>query len=136
MTREAVMLREFMTMYGATIPPAPTLDIHPAVRDLRADLLDGPHGEAGELRDAMLAGDLPGIAQELADCLYVLWGTALTYGLADVLPAAFTEIHRSNMTKDVVRDTVPGDRKLTKGARFEPPRITEILAIVQAGARP
>jgi len=123
------MLSEFMTMYGAEIPGSPTTDVHPAVRDLRADLLDGPHGEASELREAMLAGDIVGIADGLADCLYVLWGTALTYGLGDVLPAVFAEVHRSNMTKDVARDAVPGDRKLVKGRGYEPPRIAEILAV-------
>lgn len=131
----AVMLREFMTMYGADIPDTPTTDVHPAVRDLRADLLDGPRGEAGELREAMLKGDLPGIAAELADCLYVLWGTALTYGLGDVLPAVLAEVHRANMSKDVTRDTVPGDRKLAKGPGFKPPRVGEILAAAMEGNR-
>ena len=125
MAGPAAMLREFMIMYGADIPAAPTTDVHPAVEDLRMDLLDG---EVRELRQAMLMADLPGIAHELADCLYVLWGTALTYGLGDLVPAVFAEVHRSNMTKDVARDTVPGDRKLIKGPGFQPPRVAEIIA--------
>ena len=120
----AAMLREFMTMYGADIPASPTTDVHPAVEDLRMDLLDG---EVKELRQAMLMADLPEIAHELADCMYVLWGTALTYGLGEVLPAVFAEVHRANMTKDVARDAVPGDRKLVKGARFAPPCVAAIL---------
>ena len=123
--REAEMLREFMAMYGADVPAVPTAGVHPAVEDLRIDLLDG---EVAELRQAMLLGDLPGIAHELADCLYVLWGTALTYGLADVMPAVFAEVHRSNMTKDAVLDAMPGDRKLIKGPGFEPAVVADIVA--------
>lgn len=121
------MLAEFMTMYGAVIPDTPTTDVHPAVRDLRMDLLDGPHGEARELREAMLKGDLAGIAQELADCLYVLWGTALTYGLGDVMPEVFRAVHEANMAKEVRRDAVPGDRKLVKGPGWEPADVAAIL---------
>lgn len=123
--REAEMLREFMTMYGAEIPAVPTAGIHPAVEDLRIGLLDD---EVDELRQAMLLGDLPGIAHEIADCLYVLWGTALTYGLGGVMPAVFAEVHRSNMTKDVARDTLPGDRKLVKGPGFDPAAVADIVA--------
>jgi len=129
----AAMLAEFMAYYGAGIPDRPTADVPPAVRSLRIDLLTGPDGEARELAAAMLRGDLEGIADGLADCLYVLWGTALTYGLGEVMDAVLAEVHRSNMTKDVTRDAVPGDRKLVKGDRYSPPRIGDILGAAVTG---
>lgn len=53
--------------------------------------------EAQELVDAMFAGNIQSIAKELADLLYVVYGTAISYGL-DMEPIS-AEVHRSNMTK-------------------------------------
>lgn len=35
----------------------------------------------------------------LCDLLYVAFGAAVTYGFTEILPLAFAEVHRSNMSK-------------------------------------
>lgn len=53
--------------------------------------------EVAELLEAMALGYIHEIAKELADLLYVVYGTAISYGL-DMEPIS-AEVHRSNMTK-------------------------------------
>jgi predicted HAD superfamily Cof-like phosphohydrolase len=118
----AQMLREFhtvMNVHGGLMPARPTADIPDRIRDLRRALLAE---EIGELQAAVLAGDLVEIADAIADSVYVLVGTAVTYGIP--FDEVFAEVHRSNMTK--IND--PAAPKLVKGPDYEPPRIAEILA--------
>jgi predicted HAD superfamily Cof-like phosphohydrolase len=44
--------------------------------------------------------DLPNIAKELCDVLYVTYGTIVAHGLQDIIGEIFDEVHRSNMTKE------------------------------------
>lgn len=53
--------------------------------------------ESEELFDAMYQGNMVEIADALADLLYVVYGTAISYGI-DMEPIS-AEVHRSNMTK-------------------------------------
>jgi predicted HAD superfamily Cof-like phosphohydrolase len=53
--------------------------------------------EFDELIVAMTRGDLIGIADGIADLLYVVLGTAVECGI-DIEPI-FNEVHRSNMSK-------------------------------------
>lgn len=53
--------------------------------------------ETSELYVNMLGDNLVGIADGIADLLYVVLGTAVEYGI-DIEPI-FNEVHRSNMTK-------------------------------------
>lgn len=53
--------------------------------------------ELREVITAMAFEDLSAVAKELADLLYVVYGTAVSYGL-DMEPI-FAEVHRSNLTK-------------------------------------
>lgn len=72
--------------------------------------------------EAVSSGDLAAVLRELADVVYVAYGTALTYGVD--LDAAVAEVHRANMTKlgpdgrPVVRDG-----KVLKGPAFRPPDV-------------
>jgi predicted HAD superfamily Cof-like phosphohydrolase len=121
------MLREFhatLNVHGGLAPEAPTADVPDWVRDLRLTLLDE---EVGELREAMLRGDIEKIADGIADIVYVAVGTAVPYGVP--FDAVFREVHRSNMTKT----NDPSLGKLVKGPGYEAPRIAEI---VKAGAQP
>lgn len=65
------------------------------------------------------------IADSLADLLYVTFGAALAYGIP--IEEVFREVHRSNMTKSMEKDTksIPG--KTIKGPNYDPPKIAEIL---------
>jgi hypothetical protein len=77
--------------------------------------------ELSELLVAMGNRDEVETLDAMADLLYVLLGTA--YALDLPLPAAFAEVHRSNMTKSS-GDRI-GDRG--KGGEFSPPDLASVL---------
>jgi predicted HAD superfamily Cof-like phosphohydrolase len=120
------MLREFHTLAGLTLPTSPTLDISAEFvsDEVRQGMLDS---EVQELRDAVASGNLVEIADAIADSVYVLVGTAVTYGIP--FDAVLAEVHRSNLTK-VLPDgpVIDGKGKVVKGPHYEPPRIAEVLA--------
>lgn len=102
-------------------PVLPSLD----EQDLRRKLLIE---EYGEYLDAVEDQNLVEIADALADMVYVIYGTALTYGID--LDAVLSEVHRSNMTK--LEDGKPiyrADGKVAKGREFQPPNIREVLGL-------
>ena len=80
--------------------------------------------EFDELKEAMGKHDLPAIAKELADLLYVVYGTAVSYGI-DMTPV-FREVHRSNMSK--VGGYKREDGKWVKPPTYSPAAIEPILA--------
>lgn len=66
---------------------------------------------------------LPQLAKELADLLYVVYGTAVAYGID--IDRVFTEVHKSNMSK-LGRDGRPvyrEDGKVLKGPDYQPPNL-------------
>lgn len=80
--------------------------------------------EHQELQEALAAGDRHAIARELADVVYVAFGTAYVYGID--LGAALREVHRANMTKAVAGQR-RGDGKVLKPPGFRPPDMTEAV---------
>lgn len=64
------------------------------VQTLRRNLMKE---ELSEVLQAMDSGNVVNVAAELADLLYVVFGTAVAYGV-DMQPV-FDEIHRANMSK-------------------------------------
>lgn len=79
--------------------------------------------EVEELVEATTAGDVVGIADALADLVYVAYGTAYTYGIN--LDAVLAEVHASNMTKE------PGPTgKAVKGSGYRPPDVARIVKAV------
>jgi len=88
--------------------------------------------EFDELKEAMKAGNLPGIAKELADLLYVVYGTAVSYGI-DMAPV-FREVQRSNMSK--VGGYKRDDGKWVKPPTYSPARIEPILDRQRRRSRP
>lgn len=75
-----------------------------------------------ELWMAWRTEDLPGIADAIADLIYVLIGMALEYGIP--LNDVWDEVQRANMTKEPVHNA---DGKVVKPAGFVPPDIAGIL---------
>jgi predicted HAD superfamily Cof-like phosphohydrolase len=115
------MVRYFhraLRVHGGLMPPSPTADVRDAVRDSRIELL---LEEVGELEAALRAGDLVGIADGIADVVFVAYGTGVVYGLP--VDRLVEEVWRSNMTKTNDR-AAP---KLVKGPGYESPRIRQIL---------
>lgn len=102
----------------------PTTDVPASVKELRCALVEE---ETAELRAAVEADDVIGIADALADLLYVTYGAALTFGIP--IEAVFAEVHRSNMTK-LDQDGAPiyrADGKVMKGPNYSPPVLLPIL---------
>ncbi|WP_184543479.1 MazG nucleotide pyrophosphohydrolase domain-containing protein [Streptosporangium becharense] len=112
------MVREFHERFGFPVADALTTPDETLVR-LRQRLLDE---EVKEVTQAVEAGDLKNLAQELADVVYVVYGTALTYGID--LDAVLAEVHRSNMTKEGSQNGKAG-----KGPNYEPPDLARVLGL-------
>lgn len=122
--RVADLVREFHETFGLPMRDSPRL-AHWPLAATRQRLLED---EVNEVDEAAKGGDLPGIAQELADVVYVAYGTALTYGID--LDAVLAEVHRANMSK-LDADGEPilrADGKVLKSALYRAPDIAAVLA--------
>lgn len=76
--------------------------------------------EVKETIDAMRKDDIIEIADGIADCIYVLLGTAITYGIN--MEEVWRVIHASNMSK------VKGEgNKAVKPEGWERPNLKEII---------
>ena len=115
----------FHEAFGLPRAPRPDVDIPAELAKLRVDLLVE---ETGEFADASAKSDIIGIADALADIVYVAYGAAVTYGID--LDAALREVHRSNMSKldEQGRPVYREDGKVLKSARYTPPDIRGILS--------
>lgn len=120
----AAAVAEFHQAFGRPVQRQPTADIDPALARLRVDLVQE---EVGEFIAASEQGDLIGIADALADIVYVVYGTALTYGID--LDAVLREVHRSNMSKldSDGKPVLRPDGKVLKSDRYFPPDIASVL---------
>jgi predicted HAD superfamily Cof-like phosphohydrolase len=88
--------------------------------------------KSNELVQSMLDGDLVGIADGIADMLYVVIGTAAAYGID--IQEVFDEVHRSNLSKSVWSEAegrylVEKDEfgKLIKADTYSPADIKPII---------
>lgn len=97
----------------------------PARIELRQNLIEE---EFDELMDAINHRDMIEAADAIADCIVVLIGTALEFGIP--LPEVWDEVHRSNMAKvDPLTGDVRyrDDGKVLKPAGWTPPDLKSIL---------
>lgn len=104
---------DLMAASGPVVPDEET-------RRLRVKLIQE---EFDEVKEALAREDLSGIAKELADLLYVIYGTAVSCGI-DMEPV-FREVHRSNLSK--VGGYKRGDGKWVKPGTYSPAQIGPIL---------
>jgi hypothetical protein len=109
-------------LHRGWMPAFPTANLPRGLMDARWAMIDEEVNT--ELRAAIEAGDVVGIADAVADAVAVLVGLAVVCGIP--FDAVFAEVMASNMTKT----SVPGLSKLTKGPGYQPPRIAEILAAI------
>jgi predicted HAD superfamily Cof-like phosphohydrolase len=87
--------------------------------------------EVAEVAAAVRDGRLEEIAQELADVVYVVYGTALAYGID--LDSVLAEVHRANMSKlGVDGRPVVRDGKVVKSSNFRPPDVGKVLRLQRA----
>ncbi|MHC3474292.1 pyrophosphohydrolase domain-containing protein [Streptomyces sp. 7R007] len=119
----AELVRAFHLAVGLDARASPTV-VAPELAAHRGELLAE---EAAEVVEVSVTGPLDRLAHELADVVYVAYGTALVHGID--LDAVIAEIHRSNMTKvgpdgRVVRRA---DGKILKGEHYEAPDVSAVL---------
>ncbi|MFF7143280.1 pyrophosphohydrolase domain-containing protein [Streptomyces nodosus] len=119
----ASLVREFHLAFGLDARTEPT-EVSPELAAHRGELLAE---EAAEVAEVSVTGPLDRLAHELADVVYVAYGTALVHGID--LDAVIAEIHRANMTKIGPDGTVSrrADGKVLKGDHYRAPDIAEIL---------
>lgn len=121
-------VRAFHEAFAIPVLSAPTI---PADRvALRLALIDE---ERQELTEALEAGDIVEVADALTDIAYLVYGTALEFGID--LDACFAEVHRSNMSK-LGADGLPifrDDGKVLKGPTYSRPDLAPILKATEAG---
>lgn len=97
-----------------------------ALRDLRGRLIQE---EFDELMDEIYDPEpnRKRMAKELADLLYVVYGTADAFGIP--IDAVFREVHKSNMSKlgpdgkFIKRE----DGKTMKGPNYQPPNLDRLV---------
>lgn len=122
-TSPARLVREFHTAFGLDVRTTPT-EVTAALAADRGELLAE---EAAEVAEVSVEGPLDRLAHELADVVYVAYGTALVHGID--LDEVIAEIHRANMSKlgpggEVARRA---DGKVLKGEHYRAPDVSAVL---------
>ncbi len=124
MTNEQAMVEEFHSKFDILAQAVPT-ELNQDTKQLRVRLIQE---EFDELKEAMASGNLAAVAKEMADLLYVTYGTAVSYGI-DMEPV-FQEVHRSNLSK--VGGYKRADGKWVKPPTYSPADIDPILEAQRA----
>lgn len=119
----ADLVREFHHAFGLDARTVPT-EVAPELAAHRGELLAE---EAAEVAEVSVAGPLDRLAHELADVVYVAYGTALVHGID--LDQVIAEIHRANMSKlgpdgQIARRA---DGKVLKGEHYRAPDVSAVL---------
>lgn len=117
------MVKEFHQVYGLKDLESPGFPDDDII-DLRFKLIDE---EYDEFEEAVEDGVIEEVAKELADLLYVCYGTACAYGID--IDAVFAEVHKSNMSKldDDGKPVRRDDGKVLKSKNYSPPNIKKVL---------
>jgi predicted HAD superfamily Cof-like phosphohydrolase len=113
------MVQDWHRKNGVLVNVKPTL-ITDELMERRLSLFTE---EIEEPRTAIESRNLIAIADAIADVLYVMYGTAVAYGI-DMEPV-FQEIHRSNMTKEGLTPQGKG----IKGRNYHPPNLAPIIKL-------
>lgn len=95
--------------------------------------------ELNEYKEACDKEDKEGIADALADQLYILLGTIRIHGMSDIIEDVFAEVHSSNMSKlddfgvpilngiNCELDTTRPYGKVLKSKNFREPNFKHLL---------
>ncbi len=87
-------VKEFMQAFDQSVEETLCPNVSPWVRLLRIRLMNE---ELKETVDAIHTNDLVSLADGLADLLYVVFGTAISYGIP--IDKVFEIVHNANMAK-------------------------------------
>lgn len=121
----SVLVREFHETFMQPI----ATELAPPKTRLAMMRLDLVLEETAELSRAISNRDVVGVADALADIVYVTYGAALVWGIG--LDAVLAEVHASNMSKlgadgkPIMRD----DGKVLKGPDYRKPDVAKVLGI-------
>ena len=121
MTDEQAMVEAFHSKFEIVVQATPQ-DLNEETKELRVRLIQE---EFDELKEAMASGNLAAVAKEMADLLYVTYGTAVSYGI-DMDPV-FREVHRSNLSK--IGGYKRADGKWVKPPTYSPADIESIVEV-------
>ena len=133
MNRQLKQLEEFHRTFGLRVANSldETFDMDEGefidMLALRKSLIEEETKEVTvELVDDM---DIPNVAKEIADLLYVTFGTIISLGLQDKMEEIFDEVHRSNMSKLTKDGKVlrREDGKVLKSSEYTPANIDKVL---------
>ena len=108
MKKQLDLVKEFHDKFKTPVLTSPSL-IPKERSKLRFLLMKE---EVEEYQKGIEDQDLKNIAKELADILYVVYGTILEHGLQEKIEEVFEEVHRSNLSKD------QHQFKMVKGKKF------------------
>ena len=126
-------VQEFHETYGLPVEAAPNVTDE-KTNALRINLLAE---ELDELKEALVNGDALEALDALIDLQYVLDGAFLSLGLHDVKDVAFSEVHRSNMSK-LGADGKPirreSDGKVMKGPNYFKPDLAQFIKVKREAA--
>lgn len=117
---------EFHQTFGAVVSYTPATPSE-ATKLLRIRLIEE---ELQELKYAMMEDDIVETADALADLLYVLFGTCVSYGIN--IQKVFDEVHRSNMSKRNPDGSVTYDQygKVIKPPTYSPADVAGVIEML------
>jgi predicted HAD superfamily Cof-like phosphohydrolase len=125
MNKQLKQVEDFQKAFGSFIGEGPSFP--PLDRCvLRQRLLQE---EVLELHEAWSNKDIVEVADAITDCLYILFGTAIEFGLQDKLEALFNEVHGSNMSKldENGKPIYRKDGKVLKSENYYKPNLKNII---------
>ena len=120
-------VRDFMLACEQDVPEKAYVVVPEALMDFRNSLIED---EVAELVETDRV-DIANIARELADILYVVYGTALAYGLN--LDDVFDLVHQTNMKKISGPVREDGKRMKPPGFKFPHEELRSKIIAMQLG---
>lgn len=122
MEKQLLQVLEFQKAFNVEIPTTPKM-----LRKTRAKLRQSLLEE--EVKELLEAKNIIDVADAIVDILYITYGTAHEYGIADRLILLFDEIHKSNMTKvgPNGKALFRRDGKILKPETYTEPNLRPIL---------
>lgn len=127
MKKQIDMVRDFHKAFGAYYQDTYGQKAPEEIIELRIKLMKE---ELSEVEESIREGQsINETAKELADLLYVVYGTISALGLGEKMEEIFAEVHKSNMSKldDNGKPITREDGKILKSKNYKKPDLEKIL---------